>query len=386
MTTITPEVKFLGWTTSGWGVKCPNEVGSSSLVIKWSPLFDISAESPIILIWISFPKLQPHFFSHRILHGLGSLFGRPLQIDNATAMGSRPSVVRVLVEIDVTKQYPASIWLGPKKYGYVQKVVMDDFTEFCDHCKMLGHCKSQCYHLNPHLRKTNVVKAKTIEVDEPINPNEIVSNQTLNICQTPSKILENSAPLTVHLGNGNGQNTLAKAYDLNNNDTITHQDDILLGGKNTLDDLDVELPNGSKSLSLDVSNMVPAVVITIISATNLNVVRENVLHSDTGLASNADSGSVCSSDKSDDQWEEREINSDVERYTLKESHNAGYAFGSKDDSDWTYVKGKNRANAPAARLAGHRISNAYPHFFDLFMVPNHIKGLIYLDAIGIPYV
>ncbi|KAL0927710.1 hypothetical protein M5K25_001911 [Dendrobium thyrsiflorum] len=31
MTTSTPEVKFLGWTTSGWGAKCPNEAGSSSL-------------------------------------------------------------------------------------------------------------------------------------------------------------------------------------------------------------------------------------------------------------------------------------------------------------------------------------------------------------------
>ncbi|KAL0921471.1 hypothetical protein M5K25_008547 [Dendrobium thyrsiflorum] len=193
-------------------------------VIKWSPLFDISAESPIVLIWISFPELRPHFFSPRILLGMGSLFGRPLHIDNVTTMRSRPSVERVLVELVVIKQYPASIWLGPKKYGYVQKVVMNDFPEFCDHCKMLGHCKLQCYHLNPNLRKANDVKAKTPVVEELVNPREIVSNQILNNSQTPSKNPENNVPLAKQIGNGDEENGKAKANDINKIDTITHQD------------------------------------------------------------------------------------------------------------------------------------------------------------------
>ncbi|KAL0914945.1 hypothetical protein M5K25_015337 [Dendrobium thyrsiflorum] len=78
---------------------------------KWSALFDVSVESPIIPIWVSFPNLRPHLFSPRILHGLGSIFGRPLRLDNATANGSRPSVARVLVELDITKRYPDRVWL-----------------------------------------------------------------------------------------------------------------------------------------------------------------------------------------------------------------------------------------------------------------------------------
>lgn len=41
-------MKFLGWTTSGWGAKCPNEAGSSSLVlqrherIQWSVKFKLN--------------------------------------------------------------------------------------------------------------------------------------------------------------------------------------------------------------------------------------------------------------------------------------------------------------------------------------------------------
>ncbi|KAL0919909.1 hypothetical protein M5K25_012035 [Dendrobium thyrsiflorum] len=34
MTTSTPEVKFLGWTTSGLGAKYPNEAGSLSLIFR----------------------------------------------------------------------------------------------------------------------------------------------------------------------------------------------------------------------------------------------------------------------------------------------------------------------------------------------------------------
>ncbi|KAL0925370.1 hypothetical protein M5K25_003693 [Dendrobium thyrsiflorum] len=73
---------------------------------KWSPLVDIGVESPVIPIWVSFPLLRPHLFAPRILNGLASLFGKPLKIDSATSIGSRPSVARVLVELDITKAYP----------------------------------------------------------------------------------------------------------------------------------------------------------------------------------------------------------------------------------------------------------------------------------------
>lgn len=130
-------------------------------LIKWSLLFDISVESPIVTIWISFPELQPHF-SPIILFRLGSLFGWPLQIYNAIVVGSRPSIIRVLVELDITKHYPNSILLGPQKFSYVQKVIMNDFPTFCDHCKTLGHFKDEWFHLNPTLKKNVLFKPKSI--------------------------------------------------------------------------------------------------------------------------------------------------------------------------------------------------------------------------------
>ncbi|KAL0925336.1 hypothetical protein M5K25_003657 [Dendrobium thyrsiflorum] len=113
-------------------------------ISKWSPLLDISIESPVIPIWVSFPNLRPHLFTPRIFHSLGSMFGRPLNVDSATSVGSRPSLARVLVELDITKNFPDKIWLGPDKLGYIQSVVMEVFPGFCDHCKPIGHKRGEC--------------------------------------------------------------------------------------------------------------------------------------------------------------------------------------------------------------------------------------------------
>ncbi|KAI0501645.1 hypothetical protein KFK09_016590 [Dendrobium nobile] len=117
-------------------------------VIKWSPVLDLSEESPVVPVWLSFPGLRPHLFSSRILFGLSSIFCRPIQTDNATAAGSRPSVARILVELDVTKTFPDSVWLGPEKLGYVQKVVFECMPGFCSSCKTLGHKKMDCPNRN----------------------------------------------------------------------------------------------------------------------------------------------------------------------------------------------------------------------------------------------
>ncbi|XP_020702189.1 uncharacterized protein LOC110113827 [Dendrobium catenatum] len=126
-------------------------------VLKWILFFDIKEESPIVPIWISFPNLRLHFFNSKVLHALGSIFWRPLQTDQATASKTRPSVARVLVEVDISKKHPKEVWVGSKAYGYMQKAEFEKFPEFCNHCKMHGHAVADCFKLNPDLKK-NVVQ------------------------------------------------------------------------------------------------------------------------------------------------------------------------------------------------------------------------------------
>ncbi|KAL0912845.1 hypothetical protein M5K25_016255 [Dendrobium thyrsiflorum] len=137
-------------------------------LIKWSCFFDILEESPILPIWLSFPDLHPHFFSPRILHSLGSLFGRLIQTDNATAVGSKPSVAPILIELGITKN-------------------------FCSHFKALGHKKVECLILHPHLRKSDIPKLGS------------EMNNSLVLVRDSYKMLlndHNSTLDNVHLGKG----------------------------------------------------------------------------------------------------------------------------------------------------------------------------------------
>ncbi|KAL0903996.1 hypothetical protein M5K25_026064 [Dendrobium thyrsiflorum] len=124
-------------------------------LLKWTPYFDIKEESPIVPIWISFPNLRLHFFNHHVMLALGSIFGRPLQTDHATASRSRPSVARVLVEMDITKNHPKEIWVGSESMGYLQKVVFENVPDFSSHCKIHGHSISECFVLHPNLKNVS---------------------------------------------------------------------------------------------------------------------------------------------------------------------------------------------------------------------------------------
>ncbi|KAL0928352.1 hypothetical protein M5K25_000229 [Dendrobium thyrsiflorum] len=131
-------------------------------LLKWTPFFDIKEESSIVPIWISFPNLRLHFFNPSVLHALGSIFGRLLQTDQATATRTRPSVARVLVEVDITKKHAKEVWLGSKAFGNMQKVEFEKVPDFCSNCKVHGHHLSECFNLHPNLRhkpvSTNIIE------------------------------------------------------------------------------------------------------------------------------------------------------------------------------------------------------------------------------------
>ncbi|KAL0923443.1 hypothetical protein M5K25_007500 [Dendrobium thyrsiflorum] len=141
-------------------------LGCQMRLLKWSPDFDVREEPPIVPVWISFPNLRLHFFNHQVLFALASIFGRPLQTDQATLAISRPSVARVLVELDVTKKHPREVWLGSEFNGYFQRVEFENLPIFCVHCKMHGHSMVECFILHPSLRKhkENVQSSEGINV------------------------------------------------------------------------------------------------------------------------------------------------------------------------------------------------------------------------------
>ncbi|KAL0907876.1 hypothetical protein M5K25_022325 [Dendrobium thyrsiflorum] len=87
----------------------------------------------------SLESIRRFFFNLKLNSEVSVTLLDPSHIDTATSAGSRPSVARVLVELDIMKSYTDKIWLGPKNLGYVQPVSMDEFPSFCASCRCIGH-------------------------------------------------------------------------------------------------------------------------------------------------------------------------------------------------------------------------------------------------------
>ncbi|KAL0903963.1 hypothetical protein M5K25_026029 [Dendrobium thyrsiflorum] len=171
-------------------------------LLKWTPNFDVREESPIAPVWILFPNLRLHFFNNLVLFSLASIFGRPLQTDQASSNISRPSVTRVLVELYVSKKHLKEVWFGSELNGYFQKVEFKNFPRFCAHCKMHGHAMSECYILHPYLRKQKESN-KNSEGDKPVlSDPETFSNYKEGKCGEPQP-LEITHNVSNEVGNVN---------------------------------------------------------------------------------------------------------------------------------------------------------------------------------------
>lgn len=112
-------------------------------VFRWTHDFDPTVESPYIPVWIGLEGLPIHLFDPLSLFSIANLIGRPLKSDTATSHLSRPSVARVCVELDLSKELPKAVWLHLGHLSFLQPITYEDLPDFCLSCKKFGHktCK-----------------------------------------------------------------------------------------------------------------------------------------------------------------------------------------------------------------------------------------------------
>ncbi|VFQ63987.1 unnamed protein product [Cuscuta campestris] len=85
------------------------------------------------------------------------MIGQPMTIDAATTTFSRPSLARVCVELDLTKDNPkvpfgtrnSNYGIGIEDFNFnssvwhiFQKVIYEELKAFCTTCKKTGHSNS----------------------------------------------------------------------------------------------------------------------------------------------------------------------------------------------------------------------------------------------------
>lgn len=78
---------------------------------RWSPGFRPVVEPSAAPVWVSWPNLPLFSFNKQALFAIGSLIGKPLSFDAATAKMTRPNVARLCVEVDLLKRLPNRIRL-----------------------------------------------------------------------------------------------------------------------------------------------------------------------------------------------------------------------------------------------------------------------------------
>ncbi|KAH0781814.1 hypothetical protein KY290_001412 [Solanum tuberosum] len=80
-------------------------------VFPWSIGYNPKEETPLAVVWISLSKLSPYLFAKKSLLSIASAVGKPIAIDKATQIKSRPSTTRVKVILDLMEMLPNSIRL-----------------------------------------------------------------------------------------------------------------------------------------------------------------------------------------------------------------------------------------------------------------------------------
>ena len=128
------------WTRGIW------QLGNYPMrVFRWTREFHVQRESSLVPVWVTLPSLPIHYFDKHSLFSILSPVGRPLFLDSATAAGTRPSMARECVEIDVAKLVVPRIWIAVEgESGFWQRIVPENIPPYCSICSRLGHSHVEC--------------------------------------------------------------------------------------------------------------------------------------------------------------------------------------------------------------------------------------------------
>lgn len=117
------------------------------VIIKpWSADLDVkNIDISSVLIWVRIMKFDLKHWGQHTLMKLGSILGKPLKTDRATAMKELLQYTRLLIEVPINVGLPDSInfeneWGGIQCYD----VHYEWSPVKCKHCGMYGHQEDVC--------------------------------------------------------------------------------------------------------------------------------------------------------------------------------------------------------------------------------------------------
>ncbi|KAL3628287.1 hypothetical protein CASFOL_027333 [Castilleja foliolosa] len=157
-------------------------------IFRWTIDFDFKRDSSVIPIWINLPKFPVALMNPAIMERVGNLIVKFISIDERTRNLTNTLGARMCVEVDVSKDLLAEIFIGPSSNnGYYQAIEYEGNNAYCTHCGLLGHIKGICRKLRVQAQEKNT---------EPINNKKVQilkrGQQFKEIWQVLSQVFVNS--------------------------------------------------------------------------------------------------------------------------------------------------------------------------------------------------
>ncbi|KAI0515770.1 hypothetical protein KFK09_008437 [Dendrobium nobile] len=228
------------WIWARWKERRGNSQEDPLLRVARALLFDDSVVSQLA---------APFALTLVVLFGLASICGKPLQTDQATASISRPSIARVLVELDVSKKHPTEVWLHPhlRKVNVGSKPSQNKIDVPSDNENLL-HATSNGKDILD-MAENNGIISKSNDV-----PLTLDVNNSLNNKIDPLPIV-NPAPITPP---SSIDDSLSKQVDRSVNEVVVPTVDIRLEHQGLNDEVSLNILNPvSSTLNYSLNAILP---------------------------------------------------------------------------------------------------------------------------------
>lgn len=179
---------------------------STFKVFHWKHVANGSYDTVIAPVWITLPKLPERYWFLEFLIAIGDSIGRFIRVDLLTVSMARPSVARICVGVDLSRELPLEI--GIKYKGIIwQKIVYRNMPAHCTHCRMQGYNIKACKRAHQtHQQPSNAPAPNPTSAILNPNPNHSLRpgfnpNQLPPMTQPDPQTPSPSVPLQIHVPN-----------------------------------------------------------------------------------------------------------------------------------------------------------------------------------------
>lgn len=194
-------------------------------VFRWAHCMNGDFDAAITPVWIALPQLQDRCWFPKFFVEAGNSIGTFLRVDHPTAAMARPSVARMCVEIDLSKELPKRIGVKVKGVMEWQKIVYQNMPSYCSNCRMQGHSTIKCRRFRPAPSSPAI----PLNIHQTHTPNTHGQNPSSSQAQAPSQNLSHTQTAT-HTNfpqpNSKNQHTTSTNYPNYTNTNQKNQNDL----------------------------------------------------------------------------------------------------------------------------------------------------------------